>query len=702
MIRISKLIATTILILSFVVFSNVSFAQENGDKKEIKNVITLGKINLKDKVTAEVNDLIVAPNGDQKVVGMTLKVTNNSSNEINMLDYWVNLYTKSGSKLKVRADDSSKQRIPAKTTKSILFYATADKEIKASDLIVKLSEWDSRTLDYTKVLGEVSVPQRYDPVTPASAGRMVNIEETNVSFLISQANIGKSEKYYRPKFDLVIQNKGKSSVTIPDYQLYIVTDEELLFPLDTGNLKGTKLDPLMDKKLTLTTSIPLDAKVDNLKLIVMYPLNEGKDKLPVAVFELPKGNVTSGSDLNIYYTFANSNGTYDVKLNSFNRLPIEDNDLIVANVTLKNSSTESLAVPDLTGKMIFNENIEKDATAVTNKKVMAIAPGESIDLQFSSLIHYTFDVKKIKLNIGQKDSESESPLELVSFSYSGEFDAIPIASPIDGFMITETGYRSAVHLGKTKIFKNDNGSILASQIIVTNQEKRQAELQQLAGYFEKEDGTIYPAAIETVSDKLTPGGKALLYAWALVPPSEKFEDIRLVLGKAVMEVKSTNQDTQTNLIGYVNPYAIQLPNQIAVMNHLQGVQIEPYTLSIKRVKTQLNFQEGSLALTFDYELQQDLLMKASMKDHKIVIELLDADKKSVFRKAFEIAGEDKENSLSLGENTADAVWIDQDFVMGIQTLKEFDFNIYHEFQPGYRELIATQKIPWLVNRTLTD
>jgi hypothetical protein len=226
-------------------------------------------------------------------------------------------------------------------------------------------------------------------------------------------------------------------------------------------------------------------------------------------------------------------------------------------------------------------------------------------------------------------------------------------------------------------------------------------MQQLAGYFEKEDGTIYPATIQTISDKLTPNSTALLYAWTLIPQAEETENMKLVVGKVILE-KGAGEDAQSKVAGFVNPYAFKLPAESAAIDQLQGIEIEPFKLSFNRIRTQINFEQARLKLEFDYDLQQDLLTKADYKDQKIVVELKDANGKSVFSKAFNIRAEETENSLNLGEHTAEVIWTDEKFVMNIQTLKEFDFNVYHEYQPGYRQLLATQKLPWLVERTLSN
>lgn len=694
----------TTMCLMLLLTVNASFAEDKATSKPIQKAITLGKVTLKENVTAEVNDLMAVPSGTGQTIGFTLHVTNNSNTDLDFVDYWVNLFTKSGVKLTVQTSET-KIIVQGKSSKDILYYAKASSNVKLADLIVKVIKWDFSSPSYTKVLGQISVPQRYNPVTPMDNGRAISVGDTKASFVIEQATIGKSDKYYRPDIDLIIKNEGSSSVALPDYQLYIQTNENLLYPISVTNLKGATLDPLTEKKFDLTASIPIAVKEGTWKLVVTVPVNEGKDKVPVAQMELPKANTTVGSDLNKYYTFTNANGVYYIKLNSINRLPIEDNDLVVANLTITNKGTETLPAPDLVGKYLFNGNIEKSVNVSNNKKVIAISPGASIDIQASGIVPYTFDIAKVQLQIQQKDATSSEVTDLVAFTYSGAFSSVATVTAEQGFEIKDVGYRSSVKVKDFRIYNGTSANIIAAQLKLTNQEKRLADMQQLAGYYEKSDGTVYPATFQSTTDKLNPGGNALIYAWASVPKDADVSDIKLVVGKAIVETTQADS-SKTTVTGYVSPYSFVLPTDAKEQAGLQKIDVTPYQLSINRVLTQINFQESQVKLEFAYTMEQDLLTKADMKDQSLVIELKDANGKAAFSKQFTIGTTDSDSSnstaasLKIGTNTASVTWTDEDFVLFLTTLKDFEFNVYHEIQPGYKKLIATEKLPWLVNRTL--
>ncbi|WP_276353542.1 hypothetical protein [Cohnella caldifontis] len=705
--RLLSLLLALCLMMTF--SSQLTFAEGTGNDYELQKVVSLGKVKLQDDVTADVNNLMMVPSDNTNVIAVTLSINNNSNSQLNLLDYWINLYTKSGTKLSVQMVDNQKNNVPAKTTQDFIFYSKVGANIKLTDLVIKVIKWDFSVENYSRVLGQISVPQRYSPVTTSNLGRVISTGENQASFIIKQAVMGKSEQYYRPSLTIGIKNEGRSTITLPDYQLYIRTANNLLYPLTAAGLKGTVLDPLTDKEYQLSTSIPLSVQEGKWTLVLVLPINEGKDKIPVAEFDLPKASSEVATDVGKFYSFSNAEGVYYVKLNSMNRLPIEDNDLIVSNITIQNKGNDTLSIPALTGKYVFNDKIEKSVTVTINNKQIALAPGAAIDLQVVGKVPYTFDISKVKLVLQQKDSTNSTVTDLVAFTNAGEFQPVTTVNWDKGFQIKDVGYRSEVKVRNLMRFSGTGGDILAAQMTVANQEKRMADMQPLAGYFEKEDGTVYAVTFKNVEEKLNPGGGALIYAWASIPKDMKLDGLKLVVGKAVIETTPASDNSQsgsTVVTGYVSPYSFQLPAERTAQTGLKNIDLYPYQLTINRVRTRMDFQNSSVSLDFDYTLQQDLLTKADTKDHKVIIELKDEDEEIVFNRSLTLSNTTSGSStddptLNVGTRKIElSPWVSYDFVANMQTVGEFYFNVYYEIQSGYRILVASEKLPWLVDRTL--
>lgn len=686
--------------LIFLFVSTLPVYADNPPSSSILKPQKIGSVTIRNNVTAEINNLVMLPADNGNSVGFVMTIHNNSNTDLDFINYWVDLYSKSGTKYSVNVASSNINKIPAKTSSDIMFYSNVGKDVKITDLIIKVIEWDFSYQDFRKVLGEISVGKNYSDMTPAGYGRMISAGDTRLSIVIDRANIGKSEKYHRPNIKITVKNEGKRSVAIPEYEIAIVTQDGLIYPLTARDLKGTVLAPLAEKEIQLTVSIPKEVDSQNWKMAIIQPINEGKYKVPVALFELPKATLDEAGDVGKEYTFSTSDGVYYVKLSSLNRLPLEDNDLIVSNLILSNKSNETLTIPNLAAKYTFNETIEKTATVRMNNKVISIPPGDAIEFQAVSTVPYTFEISKVNLTLQQKDSGSEELTDLVEFTHSGEFNPVPDAG--DVYVNEELGYRSNVSIRNKYTFEGSNASIIAAEIQVENLEKRQSEIQKFAGYFERDDGTIYPATFHKIDEKVYPGGKALLYAYSTVPKDFDFSNMKLVIGKALEE---TNGQT-SNLVGYVSPFSLNLPDEKEVQKGLKNIDLSPYELSIERVATQANFTSNLIQLEFDYYLEQDLLTKSSMKERKIIVEIKDGDKKASFSRELVISDSESlagNNALKVGRHTIKLdPWQDEQMVLQINLLKEFDLNIYAEFEPGYKKLLATQKIPWFVNRSFSN
>jgi len=703
--RTNKILIFILTISLLILNVNVTYASDGANETNIEFLepVTIGKVSIKDNVIGEIKNVLLAPIGNEQVMGLTLTINNSSSSELNFIDYWVNVTTKDGTKVTVQTTDNEVKTIPAKSEKNIVFYGKLSSSVKISDLIIKVIKWDFSAAAYMKVLGELKVPQRYSPVTKVNSGRLVNVGGSKTAISVKRAYVGKNSKLYKPEITVVIKNEGTSSITLPDYQFYIMTDKNLMYPLTSSNIKGATLDPITEKEFSLTASIPISVGQDDWKLVVMSSLNEGKDRVPEAIFDLPKTNSNDVVENQKTYTFTTSDGIYEVTLNSLNRLPIEDDDLIIANLTLENNGDSTVPLPEFTGKLTFNDKIEKDASVSDNNKLIAISPGAKTELQLVGRVPYTFEIDKVNLVLQQKETGSTETLDLVEFTHSGEFTQIQSVKGNIGFKISDVGSRSDVKVRNIFTYKGQGADVLGAQLMITNEEKRTTQMQQLAGYFEKSDGTVYPATFQKLSEKLSPGGVAVVYATSTVPKGVESSDVRLVIGKALLEQSSSGAGNNLDevLAGYVAPYSVILPEEKERQNGLQDIDIKPFELSINRIATEIYFASSLLKFNFDYTLTQDLLAKADYKDQKIVIELKDQNEQSVFSKELSLSGTD-ETALKVGTNSMELSWTDDKFVMKIQTLKDYELNVYHEIQPGYKKLLATQKLPWLVNRTLVN
>lgn len=705
-------IVIIMLICSIVIWPyQTSYADEvTTEEVKVQDAVMIGKVELKDGVQAGIKNLIALPSENGQIVSFVVNIHNQNNTEFSFGDYWVELYTKSGSKLSLNLDGDANTKVQGKTSKDLIFYSKVSEHINISDLKIRMVKWNFSSSDYVDRIGEITVPQRYNPAIPAGYGREIALSNTKSIISVERSTIGKSDKYYKSEIRLMVNNNGKTTLVMPDLKMYIVTSKNFMYPITVTSFKDTRIDPLDEKEFNLSANIPITVEEGNWKLALMYTANEGKDMIPLAAFDLPKSATDSPGDSKREFTISTNDGLYHAKLDSLNRLPLEDNDLIVANLTITNRSDQTLPVPNFTGEFTFNNKVKRSVTVSQNTKVIALLPEESTTLQIAASIPYTFEINKADLLLQQKQSDGNEIYDLVEFTNIGTFDSIPKLGSKQGFDITDVGYRSTVLIKNKMTYVGRTGNIVSAHLIITNNEKRQADMQRLAGYFEKEDGTIYPATIQHIKEKLPPGGTAMAIAQAVVPANVDLNGVRLVVGKALSESVSKGSaegDPQTVITGYVSPYSIEMPNERKEQDNLLLVDVAPYTLTINRIRTQIEYGAAQIKLDIDYTLDQDLLTKADLTNHKIIFELKDNAKGATFYAQFPISTDPNPASIDNsklypGKHKLEfPAWQDPDLLLNIQTLKDYSFSIYEEIQPGYKKLIAVEKsIPWMVDRVL--
>ncbi len=696
--KLAMAILSFILILTLI--PTVNAQQTNSDKEVIVQPSKLGTVSMGAGITADVKGLMLIPTGSGQMASFMLSIHNESSKDINLVDYWANIITKSGTKYNVTLASEDVDKVHAKSNVDLQFYSNVGKDVKLSDLKVQIFKWDFSNINYQKSLGTISVPQRYNPVTPARVQQEVPTIDGSLGFYIEHALIGKSEDFYRPDIKLQVTNSGKKNVTLPEYQLSVLTSEGLIYQLSATGLNNTTLGPLMDKEFQLTGSIPIKVKEDKWRLVLSVPVTDKKIMVPLAMFDLPKSNVQDVNDVGKYYSFVNADGVYYIKLNSINRIPFEDQDIISANLTIMNKGTEALTVPTITGQFKFDDSIKRDASVLLPDKIISIPPGQSIDIAEMCKIPYTYDLSKLKLTIQQKDSETKDVTDLVSFSYNEDFSPIPSIALDSSYQIQDVGYRSEIAIRKTQTYEGTSAKIFAAQVMVTNEEKRLTNIKQLAGYFENINGEVYPATVQKFDEKITTGGKALLHAWALMPTDVDTSNLKLVLGKAILTSTSNSENSVTEQVaGYVNPVSFVLSKEQPAQNTMIDIDNYPFTLSLTKIGTKLDYQGGNVYLNFDYNLKKDILVKSNLSNDNIIIEISDDENNISFAKSISLDNDKSESEVKfkLGDNSAELTWgVGSLKIYDISLLNKFSLNVYQEIQPGQKKLLATQKFDWLV------
>jgi hypothetical protein len=676
----------------------------------------LGQVEIQGGSFFELKDVTMLTEQSGKTVTFTLSVHNVTNNDLLFIDYWLRMRTQSGNQISVRVlpQDKDKNRISPQSVQDISFYATVNETTELNDLVFEVIKWDFSQPNFERKLGEIAVPEDYSIITPVAESHTINMAGTRIKGSIKKILMTKNEKNYSPTVVLNMENIGNRTAVVPAYQFLLRTGEGFMYPLDAKSLKDLAINPQVNKEIELTGSVPVSVSTEGWQLVIIQNAADLKLNLPIAYFQLPQVSEPDSVDAGIEYNFSNKAGTYTSKLNSFQRLPWEDQDIITANLTLLNKGEEALPIPDLSGYYLLDDNVKVEAKLIKTDKVIGLPKGAEANFQFIGKMPYTYQFSTIKLVLEEKTGETETE-ELLEFAHRSELLNMPYLNVGETYKKTSVGRSSSYKVLNANTYSGDTADIFTVQMEATNLEKRLTDVSKLVAQFKTADGSVYPAAISEIKNKVGPGGSALLFLSSTLPKAFPTTNMHVMIGEAITDGKYTEKDAVPD--AYVNAAAFWLPNEnFIVKDDFTKVDLAPYMLTVGSVNTWLDRNE--LRLTFDYELVKNLRMEANTEGRKLVFAFEDELGNKSFTKEFDF--KDFESKSSETGTTAGAVSSDPaanddkirlgkkekfriterdlDLIFHLDTLKTYKLSIYDSFQ-GQKKLLATKQIDWF---TTTD
>jgi hypothetical protein len=290
----------------------------------------------------------------------------------------------------------------------------------------------------------------------------------------------------------------------------------------------------------------------------------------------------------------------------------------------------------------------------------------------------------------------------LEFTGQSELQAIPLQKQTESYTLTDIGRQSKFTVRSTATYSSKTGKLFTAQLEAANLEKRFSNIAKLVAHFRAEDGTVFPAVLAELKNKVSPSGKALLNVSATLPLSYSTSNMQLLIGEAVTDGMLTEGDKVAD--SYVKPVAFVLPEENnTVKDKLKDVQLFPYTISMNKIGTTI--QNREVSLIFDYEITKDALTETNLEGRKLVISLDDSKGVKSFEKAFDLkilepvsseATTDLTNTLQLGKHEKFKISvIDADLINKLEFLKKYNVNVYEEFK-GQRKLLASQANDWFM------
>lgn len=670
------------LVMPVVALNDVSTSSAN--EAVVKD--SIGRVDLSGRSYIELKEMNILPSEAGQSVTFTFSIYNGESTDLSFNDYWVRLRTKAGARItsSLIGEDHEKNRIAPQSSQEYTFHATVNASVQLSDLMLEFIRWDFTAPNYERKLGEVRVPNDYTNVVPVNAYKNIAIQNSVIKTSVDRMEIREDEEFYKTSVYFDIENTGLRSVVIPNYTFYIRTSEGLMYALQPKDFDNSSVPPRMIETVELNANIPIEFEQKDWDLVVIQPTGVSSIEIPKGFYRLPEPStkvevIPDGVPLGEEQEIEIDEKLFGVTLNSIQRLPWNDEDIISAEVALSNLDEESLPLPNLSAYFnLDGVKIDESNTVIVHlDNILGLPAKSKTTFIMYTKIPYTYEYDTVDLVIINKDIDiDEDESKLVNFQHDSKSLALPVIEADSQFQFKNIGKRANVSIKDVVTFKGTSSNVFYVEVEMENLEKRQTELAKLTGYLKTTDDVYFPVNISEVNQRITPNGKALMSFWSTLPLRYNTHELQLIIGEEI----TTSGDE-----AFIQVAAYDLPVEkiTRARSEFENIKVYPYDITLTNMRVSLS---NNAKVNFDYHVNKANEYEALPDGHKLIIELVDGD--IGYSQEFTF-----ESELKVGSHQGEMIAnMNIENVMAkMQSIDGFRFNVYSSFE-GHKKLLASRMI----------
>lgn len=534
--------------------------------------------------------------------------------------------------------------IQPKERKKVYYITEIPSYVKTTGLRFIWTETDE-TLKLDLPVGSFKLPAATAPQwdVPEGGSKDLTISGQPVEARVRQALLRVSGDQALWNIEIAFKNNGRKSVSIPAYDYAIKASEGSLYPYEAED-QGTmtiKLSPGEERAITLDMALPAKLDQERLRLRMIEPSGDNSAmrtpanpetggtttptemahvNLPLAYFSIPY-QTERRSSIGVEYPPQSPQG-FAYTLESIQRLPWQDKDLIVAKLRLRNTQeANTILLPELTAEVIADEKLVLSAPEViAGEQGSRIAPGAETEVYVMAKIPYTNDIQALRFRLTTQQDNAKSPF--LTWTASGLTTSVERLEQGKPYSIKTAGKRSELQERRTIIYEGTDSDIIYSQFTLTSSEQRRIQAPLMKGYFQGASGQIYEAETVQPETPIQPGAKQLVTFWARVPKGAG-NDLQLALGTAMSG--NTLAESGTEATGIIGVKRLTLnPVRPAPIGSLTQLDWYPYNISVTKLAGSL--QEGSptISLNLTFDVKRTDSITAADAGHKLVLTIKDS------------------------------------------------------------------------------
>lgn len=650
--------------------------------------------------TVSLLDADVWRTGTAGVWVMAVAIVNGSGKDIRLDDYHFRVRTGSGASLKVSLMPENKEALPVLPGETAVyrFYGTGPENLAAEDLTMEIGRWDFSAADYEKPVGALpgGTAAGRSKDGAVDAGGLALAAEAAA---IVERNTGKEKE---AALTLKLENRSAAPVRLPDWQLWLELKDGGRYSVTVHGLKAGESVPAgTAATASLTVSVPSGKELTGARLIFtrLVPNPDGAGTGAGSSVPVPAGRAALRTDSlaagaeGPSRSVELSDGVYTLTLDSLQRWPWEEADLLTAAVTVSHGLDTSMPVPALTGLFRSGHAAEWTAGTVLTDTVRTLQPGQQVKLYFQAKISREEPDSGWELTLQEtvKGDAAEYKADRASWKELGPDPVKEIGNGRSNSLSCSAGLWSCTVKGM-ELYEGREDALAVIRVDAVNLEKRYRAPARWAAQLVAKDGTVYPAQVEAADKKVVPLGRSALSVWAPLPYGVEAEGLKLLMGLAVTGGKLSGPGEAPDSFLQAVLYEVPEAPRGQEMK-LEAIAMPPYSLKITEVYKPYWYY-SKFYFGFNYELAKDLTVNAETKEKRLVVEVLDADRHPVHEEAYALDSTGSSGSASgrILEPGSHRVRWETEINSYSGRLSGYYLRVYEEFRPGYRKLLAESVI----------
>lgn len=654
-------------------------------------VNTTQKLLLNDYVLkTKVSSVNVLGLGDYNYVNVALYLQNSGAKTLENPNFKYVVQTVSGTAFALTADSSSSNyQILPQESKTLNLIAKIPKNVNLNNLTLIMVQNDEAAKGEMPVASlSLGTKKGQSSKTAVNKERILKVDNNNITTRIDSISRNQGFGSSDLSIQFAVSNKGDKTVAVPNYGFDIQVGNKL-YPLTPNGLEGLSLEPDEEQIISIDGEIPVIVGAEDLDLILKTPTassgSEGGQTPQVANVSYPIAAYSLPEYTDMHHTLGkervvkNNDGTYGVTLDSIQKLPWGDGNILSTKITIANKGTKAAKLPDFAGAYKMDMTTLNNTVQLVNSNATQIlGVGEKTSVYVVANVPSSLKYSQLQIQLLQKvgTDKTRNWIMFSNFGNKGEFNVVPDGSYNN---LDTVGKKADLQTRKTYLYKGTTNDVIYTELIMRNLENKQNNLSQLMGYFQTEDGQYYKADVNQVKTAVGPQGASIVTFASKLPKGTTVSNWNLLVGESITENKFTESDGKPT--GYVNASAMELNlDSRDIKSTLKDVELFPYTLSIPSIEGRTN--SSGLEIKMKYDLKRDLTFDIGEFQHKFIFEVVDSSG-ARFEKEVAI-----EKDIIVGNNQSFS-YVINDPIFATSRSGAFQFSIYDSFG-GEKTKIASQ------------